>query len=154
MTTEVHSAAASEGPTVVNFKSQREVTAAMEIATGEHDQQTPSSKKNISTLVFFWMDILVGVKMYHLSQAPRQAECVFRHLPLPGVFCLKLYLACLYLAVFCVFVFVCKWRACICLYLPCICLSQDQITGCFDHSDCADNLRCTNLFCGEPHYFR
>lgn len=35
-----------------------------------------------------------------------------------------------------------------------ICLARSELQGCFDHSDCEPHLRCTNLFCGEPHYYR
>ena len=34
-----------------------------------------------------------------------------------------------------------------------ICLPTAEIQSCFEHSDCSSHLRCTNLFCGEVHYY-
>lgn len=35
-----------------------------------------------------------------------------------------------------------------------ICLDKSEMSTCFDHSDCPSDLRCTNFYCGEAHYYR
>ena len=35
-----------------------------------------------------------------------------------------------------------------------ICLHPSEILSCSEHKDCPPHLRCTNFYCGEPHYYQ
>ena len=35
-----------------------------------------------------------------------------------------------------------------------ICLHSNEILSCSEHRDCPSHLRCTNFYCGEPHYYQ
>ena len=84
-TKEVRSAAASADLTVASFERRREVTVVMEIATGDCKSCYLVEHLHFEAQIF-WPDIGPSETMNHLSlsQASGQAECVFRHLPVPG----------------------------------------------------------------------